>query len=124
MAGIGRFEDIEAWKAARHLTNEIYEVTTEGLLAKDYGLKDQIQRAASSTMANIAEGFDSGSDREFIRFLRYTIRSASELQSHLYIGLDRKYINQKQFDILYELAGKVKKLTAGLIRYLRSETDS
>jgi four helix bundle protein len=92
-----RFEDIEAWKAARALTNRIYAVTSEGAFSKDHGLRDQIQRAAISMMANIAEGFDGGSDREFIKFLGYAIRSATELQSHLYVALDRSYIDQKQF---------------------------
>ena len=75
-------------------------------------------------MANIAEGFDGGSDREFIKFLGYAIRSASELQSHLYVALDRAYIDRTQFDILYELAIKVKNLTAGFVRYLRSGKGS
>ena len=120
MSGITRFEDIDAWKAARELTNQIYAVTCEATFAKDYGLKDQIQRAAISAMANIAEGFDGGSDREFIKFLGYAIRSATELQSHLYVALDRSYIDQKQFDDLYGLRVKVKNLTAGFARYLRS----
>lgn len=121
MGGIERFEDIEAWKAARKLTTEVYKLSKEGPLAKDFGLKDQIQRAAASVMANIAEGFDGGSNREFAKFLAYSIRSATEVQSHLYVAFDQGYIGQQDFDALYELTVKVKNLTSGFIRYLRSE---
>ncbi len=121
MAGIERFEEIEAWRAARELTKQIYTASKNGSFSKDYGLRDQIQRAANSIMANIAEGFDGGSDREFIKFLGYAMRSATEVQSHLYVALDQGYIEQREFESLYNLTIKVKNLTSGFIRYLRSE---
>ncbi|MCR4392074.1 MAG: four helix bundle protein [Candidatus Acetothermia bacterium] len=121
---IERFEDIEAWKAARSLAGSVYAVSKKTDLAKDFGLKDQLQRAAVSIMANIAEGFDSRSDQEFIRFLSYAFRSASELQSHLYIALDQGYVSQEQFDQLYTEAVGVKKLLNGFIRYLQSKLRS
>lgn len=124
MSGITRFEDIDAWKAARELTSQIYAVTCEGTFAKDYGLKDQIQRAATSIMANVAEGFDGGSDREFIRFLGYARRSATEVQSHLYVALDQHYIDEREFLALYEKTGAVKSLISGFIRYLRTQSRS
>jgi len=116
---IERFEDIEAWKAARELTRAIYRVTAQTGFAKDFGLRDQIQRAAVSIMANIAEGFDSNSDDEFTRFLRYALRSATEVQSHLYVAVDQGYMSEGDFDSLYKQAAKVKSLIAGFIRYLR-----
>ncbi len=73
-----RYEDIEAWKAARELTQAIYRLTARGKFAKDFGLRDQIQRASVSIMANVSEGFDSNSDDEFVRFLRYALRSGTE----------------------------------------------
>lgn len=124
MSGITRFEDIDAWKAARELTSQIYAVTCEGTFAKDYGLKDQIQRAATSIMANVAEGFDGGSDREFIRFLGYARRSATEVQSHLYVALDQHYIDEREFLALHEKTGAVKSLISGFIRYLRTQPRS
>ena len=124
MGGIERFEDIDAWKAARELTSQIYAVTCEGTFAKDYGLKDQIQRAATSIMANVAEGFDGGSDREFIRFLGYARRSATEVQSHLYVALDQHYIDEREFLALYEKTGAAKSLISGFIRYLRTQPRS
>ena len=68
---IKNFEEIESWKLARQLTKEIYLVCKEENFNKDWGLKDQIQRASVSILANIAEGFDSGSDKSFINFLKY-----------------------------------------------------
>ena len=61
MAKIERFEDIEAWKVAREIAQQIYSVTRSGDFARDFGLRDQVQRAGVSIMANTAEGFDSGS---------------------------------------------------------------
>lgn len=87
---IERFEDIEGWKLARELTRMVYDATKGEKLSRDFGLKDQIQRAAGSAMHNIAEGFDGGSDAEFIRFLRYAQRSCTEVKSPLYAALDQR----------------------------------
>jgi len=124
MAKIERFEDIEAWKAAREIAKEVYSVSGSGEFARDFGLRDQVQRAAVSVMANIAEGFDSGSNNEFIRFLGYALRSATELQSHLYVALDDCYLDQQQFDTLFALTTKCKNLIGGFTRYLRSHPKS
>ena len=69
-------------------------------------------------MHNIAEGFDSGSDPEFIRFLRYSQRSCSEVQSQLYIAIDQQYISDEVFKELYSLASKAHRKIGGLIKYL------
>jgi len=87
---------------------------------RDYQLKNQIRDAAGSSMHNIAEGYDSGTSAEFIRFLKIARRSASEVQSELYLALDRKYITQNELDDAYDLAGETKKLINGLIRHLRN----
>jgi four helix bundle protein len=71
-------------------------------------------------MANIAEGFDSGSNREFIKFLGYALRSATELQSHLYVALDQGYLDRQQFEGLFASITKCKNLVSGFARYLRS----
>jgi four helix bundle protein len=116
---IERFEDIQGWKAARVLANMVYNSSDEGAFARDFGLRDQVRRAAGSIMHNIAEGFDAGSDAEFIRFLQYARRSASEVQSQLYIALDRHYITQDQFQHMYDQATSTKKLINGFIGYLK-----
>lgn len=115
---IERFEDIESWKLARELTNDIYKSTKKDKFNKDYGLKDQIQRASASIMANIAEGFDSGSDKQFINFLNYAYRSSSEVQSFLYVALDQQYISDNDFNSLFSKYREIKKLIGGLIKYL------
>lgn len=118
MGYIQRFEDIQAWQEARVLTKQIYELTREYQFDKDFGLKDQIQRAAVSSMTNIAEGFDCDSKKEFARFLGFARRSAVEVQSLLYTALDAGYINQNIFNINYEQARKTKALIGGLKKSL------
>jgi len=115
---IQRFEDIDAWKLGRELTQMIYKITSADAFSKDYGLKDQIRRASGSIMHNIAEGFDGGSNKEFIKFLRYSQRSCSEVQSELYVALDQNYINPDQFQQLYDLALQIHAKIGGFIAYL------
>ncbi|MCQ3938581.1 MAG: four helix bundle protein [Chloroflexi bacterium] len=119
MAKIERFEDIRAWQMARELTNQIYELTNQGEFARDFKLRDQIRDAAGSIMHNIAEGFDDGSDGEFVHFLKYSRRSASEVQSELYLALDRHYITEEQFQNAYNRCTETKKSINAFITYLR-----
>jgi four helix bundle protein len=117
---IRRFEDIEGWQLARGLTRQVYSVASRGEFARDFGLRDQITRAAGSTMHNIAEGFDCGSNPEFIKLLRYSQRSCSEVQSHLYVALDQGYLNRDEFDAIYTQAKLTHAKVGGFIRYLLS----
>ncbi len=119
---IERFEELDCWKAARELVTIVYKLTREKMFSRDFGLRDQIQKAAISTMANIAEGFAANSDREFIRFLGYASRSAIEVQSHLYATLDLEYIEHDQFDKAFNKAQDCTNLCRGLIRYLKTKT--
>ena len=116
---IERFEDIEAWILARELTRKVYRLTKKPGFVRDYGLKKQIQDAAGSSMHNIAEGFDSETNAEFIRFLRYAKRSCTEVQSELYVALDKDYISQNEFNDVYEQAGRTRAAVRGFINYLR-----
>jgi four helix bundle protein len=116
---IKNFEEIEAWQLARKLTQRVYELTKHPEFAKDYGLKNQIQEAAGSSMHNTAEGFDSETNAEFIRFLRYAKRSCTEVQSELYIALDQKYISTDEFKDTYELARQTRAAIRGFINYLK-----
>ena len=115
---ITKFEDIQAWQAARELTKRIYTTTNSKSFHKDYGLKDQIQGSSVSIMANIAEGFDRSSNKEFIQFLFYAIASASEVKSHLYVALDLSYISKEEFQSLYNQLATISKLIRGFIKYL------
>ena len=120
---IERFEDIRAWQEARVLANLVYDATEAGTFARDFGLRDQIREAAGSIMHNIAEGFEAGSDAEFIKFLKYSRRSASEVQSELYLALDRKHLTTEAFQTIYDKATEVKKLINAFIGYLRRSTS-
>jgi len=121
---IKRFEDLDCWQEARLITRTIYGITTNGSFKKDYSLTDQVRRAATSIMANIAEGFSRQGDREFTQFLFISKSSASELQSHLYVALDQKYISQEEFTSLYELLESTQKRISNLIKYLKSCSPS
>ncbi len=116
--GIERFEDIEAWQLARELTRKVYGLTKKNKFARDFGLKGQNQDAAGSTMHNIAEGFDSETNPEFVRFLRYAKRSCTEVQSELYVALDQQYITEDDFQDLYDHAGRTRAAIRGFINYL------
>ncbi len=123
MARIKNFKDIEAWREARVLVNQVYRTTNNHLFSKDFSLRDQIRRAAISVMANIAEGFTSNSNNEFIRFLIYSRRSATEVESHLCIALDQGYLSDEEFNKITAQAVKVCQLMNGFIRYLNEPTD-
>ncbi len=120
---IERFEDIEAWQLARELTQKVYFLGRKSRFAKDYGLKRQIQDAAGSSMHNIAEGFDSETNAEFIWFLRYAKRSCSEVQSELYVALDEGYISADEFKDVYEQARRTRAAIRGFINYLKRYED-
>lgn len=116
------FKDLDCWKKARELVKKIYTVTQNGSFSKDFGLKDQIQRASVSVMANIAEGFGTFSTTEFIRYLSISIRSAYEIQSHLYVALDVGYIKNEKIEELDYACNDCINLCKGFIRYLKEKT--
>ena len=106
---IKKFEDLESWKKARQLTNAVYEATAARSFARDFGLKDQIRRAAISILSNIAEGFERGGDREFLQFLAMAKGSCGEVRAQLYVAIDQGYLSQSLVETLSneaaELAG-------------------
>lgn len=118
MTTIKNFEELESWKKARELAGYVYALTRKEKFSRDFGLRDQIQRASGSIMHNIAEGFEAGYNTEFIRFLKMARRSAGEVQSELYLALDADYINEDELKKAYELTIEIKKLINGLITYL------
>ena len=122
MTAIKDFEELKAWQKAREMAGNVYHLTRQEKFSRDFGLRDQIQRAASSVMHNIAEGFESGSDPEFVRFLKMARRSAGEVQSQLYLALDVDYITDDERQKAHILATEVKKLINGMMTYLR-KTD-
>ena len=118
MAKIERFEEMEAWKCARLITQLIYQISSGGAFAKDFALVDQIRRAAISIMSNIAEGFERNGDREFVQFLTISKGSCGEVRAQLYVALDQKYVDASKFA---EIEGKLvetSRMLSGLIKYL------
>ena len=120
MASFKKFEDIEAWQNARRLTLAIYGLTSKGSWQRDYGLRDQIRRASVSVMSNVAEGFARESNKEFHRFLTMARGSVGEVKSHLYIARDLFYVEQSDFDDLYEQADRIARQLTGLMNYLKA----
>jgi len=118
MSKIERFEDIQAWQKARVLVKDVYSVSNSGQFAKDFGLRDQMRRAAVSIMLNIAEGFARRSKREFVQFLVIAHGSAAEVQSALYVALDQEYLATTEFDAIYRLVDEVSKMIMAFSRYL------
>jgi len=124
MPTITRFEDIEAWKTARELTRIIYALTEQGKFAKDFGLKNQIQRASVSVMSNIAEDFESRTQAQFIEYLGRSKASAGEVRCQLYIALDLNYLTEEHFKGVFNLVDKSSRQIARFIGYLESHPQS
>lgn len=106
MPKITRFEDLDCWKSARVLANMIFKISEQGKLAKNYGLKDQIQRASVSVMNNVAEGFTRFSKKDFARFLVIAQSSCAEVINMLYLLEDLEYIDEKELPLIREQAKK------------------
>jgi len=122
MPPIKKFEDLDCWKEARILVKKAYRLSAKTKFRKDFGLKDQIQRASVSAMTNIAEGFGRYSTKEFIRFLDYTQSSCEEVKSLLYVAHDLQYITKHELQEVYTKACDVRNLSLALIKYLRTST--
>ncbi|WP_370089245.1 four helix bundle protein [Ekhidna sp.] len=114
--GVQKFEDLIAWQKAQELAVLIYSLFDSN---RDFAFRDQIRRAAVSISNNIAEGFDRSSNADFIRFLYFSIGSASELKSMLYLSKRLSYINSSEFDQSIEKTNEVSKIIRGLINSLK-----
>ena len=108
-----------AWKEARKLNQLVYKHTTKGTFTKDFALRDQIRRAAISVMSNIAEGFERGSDKEFIQYLAIARGSCGEVRSQFFIALDQGYLTRQEFENVYRQCTSVSQLASGLLGYLQ-----
>lgn len=120
MSTIKRFEDLDIWKRARSFSQRIYAASLESSFAKDFSLKDQINRSSGSIMDNIAEGFERDGRKEFIIFLSYSKGSAGECLSQLYRAYDRRYITEETFNGLKQEAVELGKMIGGFMNYLKA----
>lgn len=114
---ITRFEDIQSWQEARLLVTDVYTFLKD---CRDFGFRDQIQRAAVSIMSNVAEGFDRGGNKEFIHFLTIARGSLAEVKSLSYAGLDICLLSNDQFVTLEKRSVRLNGLLNGLIHYLKN----
>ena len=124
MAKVNRFEDLDAWKFARALTSKIYKFAKTGEFSRDYGLRDQICRAAVSIVSNIAEGFERNSDKYTQQFLMIAKGSAGEVRAQPYVALDLGYISQEQFDDAFNDVSRTSRMLSGFISYFDKGTVS
>ena len=112
---IEKFEDIIAWEKGKELTLIVYNVFKT---CKDFGFKNQIERASVSIMNNIAEGFERKTNKELKNFLFIAKGSTGETRSMLNLGLELKYISEKDFKIMYNLSTEISRLLSGFIKSL------
>lgn len=117
--GYKTFEELPCWNKARDLCKEVRSIIDNEPFARDFSFRDQIWRASGSVMDNIAEGFDDSSPKEFIKFLGYSQRSCSEVQSQLYRAKDCGYISKAQFRKIYDIASECRRQIKGFRKYLR-----
>ena len=113
---VGKFEDLEVWKRAVRLAIQVYEIFSD---CKDFGFKDQITRSALSIASNIAEGYERGSNNEFIRFLSIAKGSCGELRTQAYVASEIGYIGKEEGLRLVEETRELSAMLSGLIRTRR-----
>ena len=115
---VEKFEDLVVWQKARKLVRSVYGLTADQRFRHDYNLRDQLRRATVSVLANIAEGFERGSQKEFGRFLSIARGSCAEVKAVAYVALDQNYVTEPQFDSLYAQCSEIGRLLNGLKRSL------
>ena len=119
MGTIRRFEEIEAWQTARELTRRVYAISANGAFSRDFGLRDQMRRAAVSVMSNIAEGFESRTEVLFREYLGRAKASSGELRAQFYVAQDAGYVTPEQSTILQRECEKCSSQISGFMEYLR-----
>lgn len=113
------FEALDVWRDARSLAHAVYDVTAGAGFAKDFGLCDQIRRAAVSVMSNIAEGFERGGNQEFLQFLSIAKGSGGEVRSQLYVAKDQGYLSEERFHDLHAACRRPSIMISSLIDSLK-----
>ncbi|MFH1368875.1 MAG: four helix bundle protein [Elusimicrobiota bacterium] len=116
---IKKFEDLPVWQDARILAKNIYSLTSKEKFKKDFGLKEQIQRASASILSNIAEGFERQSNKEFVNFLNYAKGSAGELRAQLYLTYDIGYITEREFNETVRQILLISQQISNFVKYLK-----
>jgi four helix bundle protein len=118
--GYQSFKELRVWQEAKDLAVETYNLTRTGLLSKDYGLRDQMQKSVVSVACNIAEGYERNSHKDFIRFLMISKGSLSELRTQLEIAYSIGYLDITEVE---KIDGQCKKLGAMITRLIQSRKE-
>ena len=113
------FEELEVWQKALTLVKSIYHITSNNKFSKDLSLTDQIRRASVSILSNIAEGFERGSNAEFIQFLYIAKGSCGEVRSQLYVAHELEYISKEEFEETLQMCKEISGQINGFISYLK-----
>src|SRR5699024_4581217 len=123
MATITKFEELDVWKLSREIVNDIYELSKGGDFKQYYALRNQIRRSGLSILSNIAEGFESGTDKQFARYLKIAKGSAGECRAQLYVALDQQYLSEDEFRNLKGQLMTCSKKLSRLISYLNGSSN-
>lgn len=124
MSKIEKFEDIVVWQKATELCISIYSITNNEFLSKDYNLKNQLRKSALSISSNIAEGFERGSNLQFIYFLAIAKASTAELRSQLFISKSLNFITENEYLEMKVMCLEIGKMLSKFISYLKSKKVS
>jgi four helix bundle protein len=119
MSTIKRFEDLEIWQLDREISKDVYEMTKKEVMKYDFSLIDQLRRSSGSIMDNIAEGFERDGNKEFIQFLSIAKGSSGETRSQLYMAIDQHYIDESEFQDLYNKLINVSIKIKNMMSYLK-----
>ncbi|MEO1340309.1 MAG: four helix bundle protein [Cyanobacteria bacterium J06635_13] len=121
---IESFEDLRVWQQGIELVKQIYMITKEGEFSRDFGLRDQLRRAAVSVPTNIAEGFERRSRKEYVNFLNIAKGSVGEVRSLLRVAYEVDYINQNTYFQLYESAKALSRMIASQIQAINNSPNN
>jgi four helix bundle protein len=120
---IENFEDLRVWQRGIELTKQIYLTTSQGEISKDFGLKNQLRRAAVSVPTNIAEGFERRSRKEYVNFLNIAKGSAGEIRSLLRVAIEVGYLGEKTYPQLYSQAKELSRMLASQIKAINQSLE-
>lgn len=120
---IETFEDLRVWQKGIELVKQIYFITQEGNLGRDFGLRDRLRLASVSVPTNIAEGFERASRKEYVNFLNIAKGSAGEVRSLLRVALEFGYLNQQTYKQLYSQAMELSRMLSKQIQAINQSTQ-
>jgi four helix bundle protein len=114
------FEDLLVWQKGMEVVKQVYLVSRQGELGRDFALRDQLRRAAISIPTNIAEGFERASRKEYLSFLNYAKGSTGEVRSLLNVAAELGYLEPSKYEVLRQAVLELSRYLANQIKSLRS----